>query len=75
MLLLGYARYPVPGFGSYLRFVLGLDEHDIQLNLKQYNSNFIIFERPPGIYSFEDISYVVHTMGDHQATLGIRKWW
>ena len=42
-LLMGYARSPFRDFDSYLRIVVGLDEDDIQLILKQYNSNFVTF--------------------------------
>ena len=41
MLLLGYVRSPFREFESSLRIVFGLDEDDIQLILKQYNSIFI----------------------------------
>ena len=37
MLLMGYARSPLRDCESYFRIVLGLDEDDIQLTLKQYN--------------------------------------
>ena len=40
--LMGYARSPNRHFESYLRMVVGLDEDDIQLTLKQYKSNFVI---------------------------------
>ena len=51
MLLMGYARSQFQDFGSYLRNVVVLDEDDIQLFLKQYNSSFILYEIAPGIYS------------------------
>ena len=38
MLLLGYSRSLFRDFESYLRIVVGLDEEDIQLILKQYKS-------------------------------------
>ena len=38
---MGYARSPFREFESYLRTVIGLDEPDIQLILKQNNSNFV----------------------------------
>ena len=34
LLLLGYSRSPFRGFENYLRIVVGLDEKDIQLILK-----------------------------------------
>ena len=71
MLLLGYARSPFRDFESYLRIVIGLDESDIWLVLKQYKSNFVTYEIPPGIYKIKDISEVVYTMGDHAVTLKI----
>ena len=37
MLLMGYARSPFRDFESYLAIVIGLDEDDIQLILKQYS--------------------------------------
>ena len=46
---MGYARSPFQDFESYLRIVVVLDEDDIQLILKQYNSNFVTYEMPPGI--------------------------
>ena len=62
MLLKGCARYQLSDFESYLRFVVGLHENDIWLNLKQYKSIFVTFERPPGIYSVKAISELVYTM-------------
>ena len=50
ILLLGYTRSSFRDFESYLRIVVGLDEKDIQLTLKQYNSHFITYELTPGIY-------------------------
>ena len=44
---------------SYLRILTGLNEDDIQLILKQYNSKFITYEISPGIYTFKDISEVL----------------
>ena len=44
-------------------------KEDIQLNLKQYKSNFTTYETPPGLYSSKDISEVVFVMGDHVGTL------
>ena len=41
ILLLGYAKSLFRDFESYLRIVIGLDEDDIQLILKQYNKNFL----------------------------------
>ena len=56
ILLYGYTRSRFRNFESYLRNVIGLDEKDIQLILKEYNSHFITYELTPGIYSIQDIS-------------------
>ena len=68
---MGYARSPFRGFESYLRIVVGLDEDDIHLTLKQYNSKIVTYEVSPGIYSVEDISKAVYKTGDHERTLQI----
>ena len=54
---------------SYLRVVVGLDEDNIQLILKQYTPKFVTYEIPPGIYSIKGISKIVYTNGDHEETL------
>ena len=41
ILLLGYSRSLFRDFEGCLRIVNGLDEEDIQLILKQYNSHFV----------------------------------
>ena len=41
---MGYARPSFQDFESYLRTVVGLDEYDIQLILKQCNYFFITYE-------------------------------
>ena len=43
-------------FESYLRIVVILDEDDIQLILKQYNSNFVTYELSPASYTIIDIA-------------------
>ena len=65
ILLLGYSRSLFRDFESYLRIVVGLDGEDIQLILKQYNSNFITYELTPGIYTIQDISDTIHTFSGH----------
>ena len=60
ILLYGYTRSRFRDFESYLRIVIGLDEKDIQLILKEYNSHFITYELPPGIYSIQDISDTIY---------------
>ena len=62
MLLTAYARSPFRDFECYLRIVIGLDEDDFQLILKQYNANSITYVLPRAIYSIKDISEVAYTM-------------
>ena len=54
---MGYARSPFRGFESYLRNVYGL--------------NFLTYQIQSGIYSIDDISKIVFTMGHHERTLQI----
>ena len=68
MLLLAYAKSPFRDFEIYLRIVVRLDEEDIQLILKEYNSHFKTYELPPGIYSIQDVSDTVHTFSGHMET-------
>ena len=44
ILLMGYARSPFRDFESYLRIVIGLEEDNTRLILKQYNENFVTYE-------------------------------
>ena len=46
-----------------------MDEEDIQLILKYYNSKFITYGIALAIYSIEDISELVYTIGDHERNL------
>ena len=62
---------PFRDFENYLRIVLGLDEDDIHMILRQYNSNFVIYELSLGFYTIKDISEAVYAMGDHKGTLQI----
>ena len=71
ILLTAYARSPFRDFESYLRIVIGLDEDDIQLILKQYNVNFVTNELSPANYTIEDLQEAVYTLGDHEGTLQI----
>ena len=71
ILLMGYARSPFIDFESYLRIVIGLNEDDIQLILKQYNEKFITYELDPGNYTIEDLQQTVYPLGDHKGTLQI----
>ena len=59
ILLTGYARSPFRDFKSYLRIVVGLDEDDIQLILKQYNANFVTYELDPANYTIEGLQETV----------------
>ena len=65
ILLLGYSRSLFRDFETYLRFVVGLDEEDIQLIFKQYSSHFITYELSPRIYTIQDISDAIHTFNGH----------
>ena len=69
ILLLGYSASPFRDFESYLRLVVGLDEEDIRLILKEYNSHFITYELTPGIYTIQDISDAIQTFSGHQETI------
>ena len=69
ILLMSYVRSPFRDFESYLRNVVGLDEEDIQLILKQYNSHFITSKLSPGIYTNQDISQAVRTFSGHEGGL------
>ena len=71
MFLMGYAGSIFRDFETYFRVVVGLDEDAIQLIFKQYNSDFITYEMPPGTYTKKDTSEIVYTMGDHEGTLRI----
>ena len=69
--LLNYSRSQFRDFESYLRIRVGLDEEDIQLILKEYNSHFITYELTPGIYTIQDISDAVHTFSGHSEIIEI----
>ena len=69
ILLMSYLASPFRDFESYLRIVVELDENDIQLILKQYNSKFVTYDIAPSIYTIKDISEAVHTMGDHERSI------
>ena len=68
---MGYARSPVRDFESYLRIIVGLDEDDIQLTVKQYISKFVTCELSPGIYTIKEFSKADYSMGDHEGTLKV----
>ena len=69
ILLFGYSASSFRDFGSYLRLVVGLDEEDIQLILREYNSQFITYELTPGIYTTQDISDAIQTFSGHEETI------
>ena len=69
LLLLDYGRSLFRDFESYLRIVVGLDEEDIQLILKEYNSHFITYELTPGIYTIQDISDAIQNFSGHKETI------
>ena len=71
ILISGYSRSLFQDFESYLRIVVGLDEEDSQLILKEYNSYSITYELTPGIYSIQDISDTIHTFSGHMETIQI----
>ena len=70
--LLGCVRSPFRDFESYLRNVIGLDEDDIRLILKQYNEKFVTYEIYPGNYTIEDLQETVYPLVDHEGTLQIK---
>ena len=70
---MGYTRSSIRDFESYPRVLVRLDGDDFQFILKQKNSNFVTYDFLRGVYSFEDISKAVNTMGDHKGTLQIEK--
>ena len=71
ILLMGYARSPIRDFESYPRIIVGLEEDNNQLILKQYNEKFITYELDPGNYTIEDPKKAVYPLGDHDGTLQI----
>ena len=72
ILITTYAKPLFRDFQSCLRIILGnvvgLNENDFQLILKQYNSKLVTYEMPPGVYSIKDVSEVVDST-DHKGTL------
>ena len=71
ILLMGYAKSPFRGFESYFRIVVGLDEDDIQLILKQYNAKLVTYELDPAKKTIEDIQEAVYPFRDQEGTLQI----
>ena len=71
ILLLGYSKSLFRDLESYLRIVVGLDEEDIQLILKECNSHFITYELTPGIYTTQNISDAILTFSGLSESLQI----
>ena len=71
ILLLGYSRSLFRVFESYLRTVVGLDEEDIQLILKEFISHFITYELTSGIYTIQNISDAIHTFSRYSESIQI----
>ena len=69
ILLFGCCASSFGDFEGYLRLVIGLDEEDMQLILKEYNSHFITYQLTPGIYRMQDISNAIKTFSGHEETI------
>ena len=54
-----------------MRIRVGLDEEDIQLILKEYNSPFLTYDLSPGNYTIQDISDAIQTFSDHMEIIKI----
>ena len=63
---MAFARSPFRDFECYLRIVIGLDEDDLKLILKQYNEKYFTYELDHGKYSIEDLQEAVYPIGDHE---------
>ena len=50
---------PFRDFENYLRTLTGLNQDDVQLILKQYNSKFRTYKNYPGVYTFKDFAVVL----------------
>ena len=55
----GYSSSIFQDFESFLRTEVDLIEDYIKLVLDEYNSSFVTYEIPPGIYTFKDFSEVL----------------
>ena len=66
-----FARCPFGELENCLRIIVGSDEEDIRLVLKQYKSNFVTYELSSSVYTIKDVSEVVCSVGDHDGTLKI----
>ena len=54
-----YVGSPHRDFECYLRILTGLNEHNIQIILEQYNSKFITYIFHPGSYTFKALSIIL----------------
>ena len=59
ILLTRYLQSPFRDFESYLRFLTGLNEDDIQLILKRYISKIKLYKISLGVYTFKDLTMVL----------------
>ena len=55
-ILSGYSSSIFQDFEIFLRTEVNLFEDDVRLVLDEYNSSFITYEIPPGIYTLKDVS-------------------
>ena len=62
MLLKGFARSTFRNLRRFLKTVVGLEERDIQLSLKQFMSNYTTYERTLGNYSVKDSLELIYTI-------------
>ena len=71
ILLSIYSRSQFRDFETFLRIRVGLDEEDIQLILKEYNSHFVTYDLSPGIYTIQDFSEIINTFSGHNEVIEI----
>ena len=71
ILLSNYSISQFRYFETFSRLRVGLDEEDIQLILKEYNSHFVTYELSPGIYTIQDISEIINTFNGHNEVIEI----
>ena len=69
VLLFGYSASSFRDFERYLRLVIDLNEKDIQLILKEYNSHFVTYELTPGTYTIKYFSDAIQTFSGHEGTI------
>ena len=71
IIFLCFAWSPFPDFESSRGTVVDLDNEDIQLFLKQYNSIFVTYNLTPGFYKIKDIAEALYPLDSHEGTLKI----